>query len=96
MTNFDINAIINELTQRLSGSELKNIFELSGRFFFRFRTKKEGTQILVVDPGKTIYITKYKREFPPSPSGLCKVFRIHIKGKWLKSINQYDFDRICV
>ncbi len=96
MTNFDINAIINELTQRFSGSELKNIFELSGKFFFRFRTKTEGTQILVVDPGKTIYITKYKRNFPPSPSGLCKVFRIHIKGKWLKSIYQYDFDRICV
>jgi predicted ribosome quality control (RQC) complex YloA/Tae2 family protein len=96
MTNFDINAIITELTQRFSGSELKNIFELSGKFFFRFRTKKEGTQLLVVDPGKTIYITKYKREFPPSPSGLCKAFRIHIKGKWVKSISQYDFDRICV
>ncbi|NHK31103.1 MAG: fibronectin-binding domain-containing protein [Asgard group archaeon] len=96
MTNFDINAIITELTQRFSGSELKNIFELSGKFFFRFRTKKEGTQVLVVDPGKTIYITKYKRAFPPSPSGLCKVFRIHIKGKWIKSIYQYDFDRICV
>ncbi|NHJ46637.1 MAG: fibronectin-binding domain-containing protein [Asgard group archaeon] len=96
MTNFDIYAIINELIYRLRGSELKNIFEFNDKFFFRFRTKKEGTQILVIDPGKSIYISKYKREFPPSPSGLCKVFRIHIKGKWLKDIYQYDFDRICV
>jgi predicted ribosome quality control (RQC) complex YloA/Tae2 family protein len=96
MTNFDIFAMISELTHRLRGSELKNIFEFNDKFFFRFRTKKEGTQILVIDPGKSIFITKYKREFPPSPSGLCKVFRIHIKGKWLKNIYQYDFDRICV
>ncbi|MHA1212723.1 MAG: NFACT family protein, partial [Candidatus Heimdallarchaeota archaeon] len=96
MTNFDINAIINELTQRLSKSELKNIFELNGRFFFRFRTKTEGTQLLALELGKRMHITKYKRDFPPSPTGLCKVFRIHIKGKWLKSIEQYDFDRICV
>lgn len=96
MTNFDINAMIRELTQRFSKSELKNIFELNDMFFFRFRTKTEGTQILVIEPGKRIHVTKYKRKFPPSPSGLCKVFRIHIKGKWLKSIYQYDFDRVCV
>ncbi|MFW9923823.1 MAG: ribosome rescue protein RqcH [Candidatus Thorarchaeota archaeon] len=96
MTNFDINAIISELTQRLSGSELKNIFEFNDIFFFRFRTKQEGTQVLVIEPGKRIHISKFKRTFPPEPSGLCKVFRIHIKGKWLKSISQYDFDRICV
>jgi predicted ribosome quality control (RQC) complex YloA/Tae2 family protein len=96
MSNFDINAIISELTQRFRGSELKNIFELNDRFFFRFRTKTEGTQLLVIEPGKRIHITKFKRDFPPSPTGLCKAFRIHIKGKWLKSIYQYDFDRICV
>ena len=96
MTNFDIHAVITELTQRLGGSELKNIFELNDIFFFRFRTKKEGTLVLVVEPGKRIHITKFKRTFPPEPSGLCRVFRIHIKGKWLKSVAQYDFDRICV
>ena len=96
MTNFDIHAVITELTQRLGGSELKNIFESNDIFFFRFRTKKEGTLHLVVEPGKRIHITKFKRTFPPEPSGLCKVFRIHIKGKWLKSVYQYDFDRICV
>lgn len=96
MTNFDIHAIITELTQRLGGSELKNIFELNDIFFFRFRTKKEGTLVLVVEPGKRIHITKFKRAFPPEPSGLCRVFRIHIKNKWLKSVAQYDFDRICV
>jgi len=96
MSNFDINAIISELTQRFSKSELKNIFELNDKFFFRFRTKTEGTQLLVIEPGKRIHVTKFKRDFPPSPSGLCKAFRIHIKGKWLKSIYQYDFDRICV
>jgi len=96
MTNFDIHAIITELSQRLSKSELKNIFELSDMFFFKFRTKTAGTQFLVVEPGKRIHLTKYKRDFPPSPSGLCKAFRQHIKGKWLQSIEQYDFDRICV
>ncbi|HUU77469.1 MAG TPA: ribosome rescue protein RqcH [candidate division Zixibacteria bacterium] len=96
MTNFDINAIITELTQRLGGSELKNIFEFNNIFFFRFRTKQEGTQVLVVEPGKRIHLTKFKRNFPPEPSGLCKAFRIHIKGKWLKNIYQYDFDRVCV
>ncbi|HUT80458.1 MAG TPA: ribosome rescue protein RqcH [Candidatus Bathyarchaeia archaeon] len=96
MTNFDINAIISELTQRLSKSELKNIFELNDMFFFRFRTRTEGTQHLVIELGKRLHITKYKREFPPSPTGLCKVFRIHIKGKFLQSIEQYDFDRILV
>ncbi|MHA1123212.1 MAG: ribosome rescue protein RqcH [Candidatus Heimdallarchaeota archaeon] len=96
MSNFDINAIISELTQRFRSSELKNIFELNDKFFFRFRTRTEGTQLLVIEPGKRIHITKFKRDFPPSPSGLCKVFRIHIKGKWLKSIYQYDFDRIIV
>ncbi len=96
MTNFDIHAVIAELTQRIGGSELKNIFELNDIFFFRFRTKKEGTLVLVVEPGKRIHITKFKRNFPPEPSGLCRVFRIHIKGKWLKSVSQYDFDRICV
>ncbi|MCK5047233.1 MAG: NFACT family protein, partial [Candidatus Heimdallarchaeota archaeon] len=96
MSNFDINAIISELTQRCSKSELKNIFELNDKFFFRFRTRTEGTLLLVIEPGKRIHVTKFKRDFPPSPSGLCKAFRIHIKGKWLKSIYQYDFDRICV
>ena len=96
MTNFDINAVITELTQRISGSELKNIFEYNDIYFLRFRTKTEGTQVLVIEPGKRIHLSKYKRSFPPEPSGLCKAFRIHIKGKWLKSIYQYDFDRICV
>lgn len=96
MTNFDINAIVNELTTRISSSELKNIFELNGKFFFRLRTKTEGTQILVVELGKRIHLSKFQRTFPTSPSGLCKVFRTHIKGKWLSRIYQYDFDRIVV
>ena len=96
MTNFDINAVVNELTSRISSSELKNIFELNDMFFFRLRTKTEGTQILVVEPGKRIHLTKFQRTFPQTPTGLCKAFRTHIKGKWLKSISQYDFDRIIV
>ncbi len=96
MSNFDINAIISELSQRLGNSELKNVFELNDMFFFRFRTKTEGTQLLAVELGKRIHITKFKRNFPETPSGLCKAFRIHIKGKWLKRIYQYDFDRIVV
>ncbi len=96
MTNFDINAVTNELLHRLSSSELKNIFELSDMFFFRFRTKTEGTLLLVVEPGKRIHLTKYQRTFPITPSGLCKVFRIHLKGKWLTHIYQQDFDRIVV
>ena len=96
MTNFDINAIITELIQRLRGSELKNIFEYNDIFFFRFRTRQEGTQTLVIEPGKRVHLTKFKRTFPLEPSGLCKVFRIHLKGKWLKNFYQYDFDRICV
>ena len=58
MTNFDINAVVQELTHRISSSELKNIFELNDIFFFRFRTKTEGTQLLVVEPGKRIHLTK--------------------------------------
>ena len=96
MTNFDINAVVNELSLRISSSVLKNIFELSEMFFFRFRTKTEGTQLLVVEPGKRIHLTKFQRTFPASPSGLCKVFRTHLKGKWLKRIYQQDFDRIIV
>ncbi|MBD3190050.1 MAG: DUF814 domain-containing protein [Candidatus Heimdallarchaeota archaeon] len=96
MTNFDINAVLSELSSRITGSELKNIFEVNNIFFFRFRNPEFGRQTVVVEPGRRLHPTKFKRDFPPSPSGLCKAFRIHIKNKWLKRVYQYDFDRVVV
>ncbi|MEA2070484.1 MAG: ribosome rescue protein RqcH, partial [Asgard group archaeon] len=96
MSNFDLHAVINELTQRLNGCQLKNIFEMNDLFFFRFRSRSEGRLVLLVEPGRRLHLTKFKRDYPPKPSGLCKAFRTHIKGKWLKRIFQYDFDRVCV
>lgn len=96
MTNFDLNAVLSELSHRITKSELKNIFEVNNIFFFRFRSPEFGRQTVVIEPGRRLHPTKFKRDFPPSPSGLCKAFRIHIKNKWLKRVYQYDFDRVVV
>jgi predicted ribosome quality control (RQC) complex YloA/Tae2 family protein len=51
---------------------------------------------LVLEAGKRLHLTSYVLEKPPVPSGFCMALRKYLRGAWLTSIEQYEFERTVI
>ncbi len=91
MNSLDIKYIIEEL-KKLIGGRVQKIRQIEDKFIFSIYIGNEET--LLIDPTKSIFITKYKREAPKEPSAFCMFLRKYLNGKIIKNIKQIEFDRI--
>ncbi|OYT66360.1 hypothetical protein B6V00_03700 [ANME-1 cluster archaeon ex4572_4] len=94
MSNVDVAVVVAEL-QDLLGARLVKAYQ-PGRDEIRLRLhhKERGSLDLIVEAGRRIHLTKYKRPSPRMPSGFAMFLRKHLGGGRISKIRQLDFDRI--
>ncbi|MHC1600612.1 MAG: ribosome rescue protein RqcH, partial [Candidatus Methanospirareceae archaeon] len=94
MSSVDIAAIVTEL-QELVGARLVKAYQ-SGKDEIRLKLhqKEKGSLDLIIEAGKRIHLTKYKRPSPRIPSNFAMFIRKHLGGGRIARIRQLDFDRI--
>ena len=94
MSSVDIAAIVTEL-QELSGARVVKAYQ-PGKEEIRLKLhqKEKGGVDLIIEAGRRIHITKYKRPSPRMPSNFSMFLRKHLGGGRISQIRQLDFDRI--
>lgn len=92
ITSLDLSFLIKEL-QGLVGGRIGKIYQKGKRFRIQIYISGKGNYELVFSPS-TIYLTEYKRKAPPQPPNFCMFLRKYLKGKRIREIKQYKFDRI--
>jgi predicted ribosome quality control (RQC) complex YloA/Tae2 family protein len=92
MSSVDIAVIVIEL-QELLGARLVKAYQ-PGREEIRLKLHHKGSLDLIIEAGKRIHLTKYKRASPRMPSNFAMYLRKHLSGGRIAQIRQLDFDRI--
>jgi len=94
-TSFDIEAAVNELKQLITDSRVNNIYQLDEKTLVFKLHKIDATPIrLVMEAGRRLHLTVYAPESPVVPPEFCMSLRRYLRGAWLASIDQYEFERI--
>nr|MDO8100322.1 ribosome rescue protein RqcH [Candidatus Njordarchaeota archaeon] len=93
MSNFDIAILLNEIAQSVKGARINNIYQIKEAFLFKLNTKL-GEKTLLVEPGRSIYLTMYQRAVPKVPTNFCTSLRKHIRDRRIQEVSQHDLDRI--
>ena len=94
MSSVDIAAIVTEL-QELVGARLVKAYQ-QGRDEIRLKLhqKDKGSLDLIIEAGRRIHLTRYKRPSPRMPSNFAMYIRKHLGGGRIAQIRQLEFDRI--
>ncbi|MDI6885477.1 MAG: ribosome rescue protein RqcH [archaeon] len=94
MSSVDIAAIVTEL-QELVGARLVKAYQQgSEEIRLKLHHKEKGSLDLIIEAGKRIHLTSYKRPSPRLPSNFAMFIRKHLGGGRISHIQQFDFDRI--
>jgi len=94
MSSVDVAAIVTEL-QELVGARLVKAYQ-PGKDEIRLKLhqKEIGSLDLIIEAGRRIHLTKYKRPSPRMPSNFSMYIRKHLSGGRIALIRQLEFDRI--
>ncbi|HUV80286.1 MAG TPA: ribosome rescue protein RqcH [Candidatus Bathyarchaeia archaeon] len=94
MSSVDVAAIVTEL-QELVGARLVKAYQ-PGKEEIRLKLhqKEIGSLDLIIEAGRRIHLTKYKRPSPRMPSNFSMYIRKHLSGGRIAQIQQLEFDRI--
>ncbi|MCK4715099.1 MAG: NFACT family protein, partial [Candidatus Aenigmarchaeota archaeon] len=97
MTSLDLRFLVKELRVTLTGGIFRKIYQYgragSRQFMFEVYIPQKGAHWLYTDSNK-VFLTRYKKAAPQEPPSFCMFLRKHLMNKKIKSIKQYEFDRI--
>ena len=94
-SSFDIAASIKELQPQVANSRVNNIYQFGEKTIIFKLHKTDSPWIrLVVEVGRRLHSTSYAEESPAEPPPFCMMLRKYIRDSWLRSIEQYEFERI--
>lgn len=95
MTSFDIAAVIRELSPRISGSRVSNIYQTNASMFFlKLHQREEEDLWLLIEPGRRLHLTTFSVEKIAAIPQFCRNLRKYLKNSILVSIRQIQFERI--
>jgi len=95
MSSVDIAALVTELQEQLSGARVVKAYQLGEEEIrLKLHQKDRGGVDLIIEAGRRIHITKYRRPSPRMPSSFSMFLRKHLGGGRISQIRQLDFDRI--
>ena len=90
----DINCIVREL-QSILGSRVDKVFQdKSGVVRIRFYGGPTGRAELLIETGRRVHLTEYRRKGPKTPTSFAMYLRKHLGNRVLSGVSQHDFDRI--
>ena len=95
-SNFDVCIISKELNISLSEGTIVNVYEIEDLLILKISTKLNEKVNLIVKNDSRINLTNYKYPIPKYPSQFIISLRKLLKNRRIKTISQYDFDRIII
>ena len=95
LTNFDVTALTRELRDAILGFHIANIYQIdSATLLLKLRRPRQPPKTLLIEAGRRMHLTAYKREKPPKPPAFCMALRKHLRRGRIIDVQQHDFDRI--
>jgi predicted ribosome quality control (RQC) complex YloA/Tae2 family protein len=92
MTSFDIAAELAELSPKLEGIRVENVYQIDPKtILLRARPLD-----IVAEGGRRLHSTRYRLKTPAQPTQFCRVLRKHLNNGIIRSISQPEFERIVV
>ncbi|MCD6279087.1 MAG: NFACT family protein [Desulfurococcales archaeon] len=93
LTSLDVAVIVKELSNLLTDGLISNIYSIDGGgYLLKIRTLEGITSYLVIEPAVRLHLTKF---IPPAgTSGRTPLFRRFLRGSKIRSVRQYEFERI--
>jgi predicted ribosome quality control (RQC) complex YloA/Tae2 family protein len=96
-TSFDASAVVHELKDALVNSRVNNVYQLDAKTLLLKLHKTDKPPLrLVMEAGRRLHLTAYALEKPLVPPAFCMALRKHLRGAWLTSLEQYEFERIII
>ena len=96
MSNIDIRLMLPEVQSTAEGAFIKNIYQYGDVFVLKLYQPAGGTTQLLIQPGKRLHLTEFRRAAPRVPPKFCSVLRKYLKDKRIVSVKQHELDRIVV
>jgi len=96
MSNVDIRLILPEIKEVAEGAFVKNVYQYGDVFVLKLYKPGIGTTQLLIEPGRRIHLTEYRRVAPRFPPKFCTVLRKYLRDRVISSVEQYDLDRIVI
>ncbi len=94
-SSFDISAAIKELKPLIADSRVNNIYQFGEKtIIFKLHKTDRPPIRLVVEAGRRLHATSYAEESPNEPPPFAMMLRKYLRDSWLRSIEQYEFERI--
>ena len=94
-TSFDVAAAVRELRENILDSRVINVYQLNGKTLLLKLRGRGGTIFtLVLEAGRRLHLTSYALEKPLVPPAFCMALRKNLRGSWLTSVEQYEFERV--
>lgn len=91
---FDVACEVAELSKKLPGLRLSNIYDVDKRLFILKFGGGDDKILLVVESGVRLHMTRFSREKRRIPTVFVMKLRKHLRAKRLDSIRQLGFDRM--
>jgi predicted ribosome quality control (RQC) complex YloA/Tae2 family protein len=96
-TSFDVSAVVHELKEALANSRVNNVYQLDAKTLLLKLHKADAPPLrLVMEAGRRLHLTAYALEKPHVPPAFCMALRKYLRGAWLVSVEQYEFERIVI
>jgi predicted ribosome quality control (RQC) complex YloA/Tae2 family protein len=94
MSNVDIRLVLPEIKKVAEEAFVKNVYQYGDVFVLKLYKPGVGTTQLLIEPGRRIHLTEYRRVAPRFPPKFCTVLRKYLRDRVISSVEQYDLDRI--
>ena len=94
LTSLDLSAIVRELTSRVVGLYVDNVYQLNdGSILLKLRGRGESLS-LIADAVGRLSLTWMDFERPPRPPAFCALVRSRVRGGRVAGVRQLGDDRI--
>ncbi|NWF95373.1 MAG: fibronectin/fibrinogen-binding protein [Candidatus Thorarchaeota archaeon] len=96
MSNIDIKMVLPEIVAAAQGAFIKNVYQYGDVFVLKLYQPAGATSQLLIQPGRRVHLTVFKRAAPRLPAKFVTVLRKYLRDKRIRSVWQHDMDRILV
>jgi predicted ribosome quality control (RQC) complex YloA/Tae2 family protein len=94
-SSFDVAFVVHELKEAITNSRVNNIYQFDAKtLLLKLHKTDEPPLRLVMEAGSRLHLTAYALKPPKAPPAFCMALRKHLRGAWIASVEQYEFERI--
>ncbi len=95
LSSVDIAVIVRELQAELIGARVEKVYQIGKEELrFKLHQRNRGSIDLLIEAGRRIHTTKYRRKTPQVPSNFAMLLRKRLGGCHISGVQQLEFDRI--